>query len=548
MSSTRTYTGLPARTLAYTYGPDGSRASMVNPAGTWTYAYDAVGRYASMGSPAGTSRALYLDNGRERERDLPNGMITGYAFNGVGALTAQSSPNLAGYGSFAYDGAFNLTGLTANVPGTPSQSGRTTYAYDAKDRLTGESSTRLGGYSQANAYDATGNPTTLRGTAQTFDAEDRLTDPNSNFVYDGNGSPTTYAGTAMTYDPEGRATTLPSSFANVRAGYRGDGLRAWKDVNGSRTYFLYDGDEPVAELDGFGNVTATNVFAPDGLVARGTASGWTQYAFDPEGSVAQRLDANGNVLSASAYDAYGGETSTGTVGDPFGYHGRDGYCTDRETVVVYCQNRYYDPRTGHWVTRDPIGYAGGINLYSYCGSGPIGWNDASGLIPVSFPDGPSFNVPDQATLPLSPKFWSKIRQPLDALICAEREASLLRKQRDLQYELDKFDPIADRLGACGMGLIWLKKGDPGYWGPGGHEKEINDLINGIQNDMNDITWRCPQDPPSSNAASVTVGEGSQTNVGAMDGPIGSPAAGEGGTEFGGEYGGDFGGFEPIWVP
>ena len=181
---------------------------------------------------------------------------------------------------------------------------------------------------------------------------------------------------AMAYDPEARATGIGS----LTAGYRADGLRAWKQVgSGARTYFYYDRGEPVLETDASGNVTATNVFAPDGLVARGTASGWTQYAFDPEGSVAQRLTGNGNVLSSSAYDGYGQEASAGTPTDPFGYHARDGYVLDRETGLYYCQARYYDPGTGRWVTRDPIGYAGGVNLYGYCGSGPIGRSDRSGL-------------------------------------------------------------------------------------------------------------------------------------------------------------------------
>ena len=38
---------------------------------------------------------------------------------------------------------------------------------------------------------------------------------------------------------------------------------------------------------------------------------------------------------------------------------------------MYCvRNRWYTPRTGRWLTPDPIGYAGGRNLYEYCGSRP----------------------------------------------------------------------------------------------------------------------------------------------------------------------------------
>ena len=95
------------------------------------------------------------------------------------------------------------------------------------------------------------------------------------------------------------------------------------------------------------------------------------------GSVAQRLSATGTVLSSSVYDGYGGG---GVTPDPFGYHAQDGYYTDVETGLVYCQNRYYDPGAGRWVTRDPIGANGGINEYGYCASGPLGRIDSSGLL------------------------------------------------------------------------------------------------------------------------------------------------------------------------
>ena len=135
-------------------------------------------------------------------------------------------------------------------------------------------------------------------------------------------------------------------------------------------------------------------------MARGTASGWTRYAFDPEGNVAQRLDGGGNVLSSSVYDAYGAETSTGAAPtDPFGYHARQGYTLDRETGLVLCRNRYYDSRTGRWLTRNPIGPDGGIDLYGYCESGPVGWSDPDSLTPFRLPANPQCLGPEWTKLP-----------------------------------------------------------------------------------------------------------------------------------------------------
>ena len=42
--------------------------------------------------------------------------------------------------------------------------------------------------------------------------------------------------------------------------------------------------------------------------------------------------------------------------------------------------RDYDPTIGRWLTKDPIGLAGGdTNLYAYVGANPMSWSDPSGL-------------------------------------------------------------------------------------------------------------------------------------------------------------------------
>ena len=48
---------------------------------------------------------------------------------------------------------------------------------------------------------------------------------------------------------------------------------------------------------------------------------------------------------------------------------------------VYMRNRYYDPATGHFTQEDPIGLAGGMNLYGFAGGDPVNFSDPFGLCP-----------------------------------------------------------------------------------------------------------------------------------------------------------------------
>ena len=51
---------------------------------------------------------------------------------------------------------------------------------------------------------------------------------------------------------------------------------------------------------------------------------------------------------------------------------------DHETGLHYNRYRYYDPRVGRFVSKDPISYAGGLNLYAYAPN-PVEWVDPLGL-------------------------------------------------------------------------------------------------------------------------------------------------------------------------
>ena len=52
---------------------------------------------------------------------------------------------------------------------------------------------------------------------------------------------------------------------------------------------------------------------------------------------------------------------------------------DEETGFHYNYHRYYDPGTGRYLTPDPIGQEGGINLFLYAMNNPINAIDPLGL-------------------------------------------------------------------------------------------------------------------------------------------------------------------------
>jgi RHS repeat-associated protein len=56
---------------------------------------------------------------------------------------------------------------------------------------------------------------------------------------------------------------------------------------------------------------------------------------------------------------------------------------DAETGLHYNYFRYYDPTTGRYVTPDPIGLEGGINLFSYVAGNPLRFIDPYGKVAIA---------------------------------------------------------------------------------------------------------------------------------------------------------------------
>ena len=291
--------------------------------------------------------------------------------------------------------------MTTRLPGAPAAySGTTSYQYDYgqsanpqlnRNQVTGEASTRNTGYTNVFGYDGStsggpGNPTSFKGTTNAFNADNQLT--NTGYGYDGNGNPTTYNSQSLSFDPENRMIT---SYPNRLYLYDGDGHQIKNNIAGHGSagvlYQLYDGDTLINQYNGvnYNGVNSSlqliysDTFGADGVVSVHDYGGGKTifYTFDERGNTAQRLNSSAAVQSSDLYDAYGVRTSANNTTDFVGFGGQAGYYSYASGLIL-CTHRYYDPSNGRWLTRDPMGYAGGVNLYGYVQNSPVGWDDPLG--------------------------------------------------------------------------------------------------------------------------------------------------------------------------
>ena len=101
------------------------------------------------------------------------------------------------------------------------------------------------------------------------------------------------------------------------------------------------------------------------------------YHADGLGSITSLTDAKGQVVQAYDYDSFGNMRQEGNlVKQPYGFTGRE---CDSETGLYFYRARYYDPQMGRFISKDPIGFGGGINVYAYVGGNPINKIDPRGL-------------------------------------------------------------------------------------------------------------------------------------------------------------------------
>lgn len=157
------------------------------------------------------------------------------------------------------------------------------------------------------------------------------------------------------------------------------------DVAETEEWSDYSGDEIYGdfEVDNFDNVDELRSFEPGVATVepwnlQGPAS--TKYFLtDMLGTTRLMTTSTGGSTQPAVYTAFG-ELVSGT-NHRYGYAGAWGYQSHEEFPFLHVGARYYDPSSGRFLQRDPIGIESGLNVYRYVFNSPTWLTDATGLIP-----------------------------------------------------------------------------------------------------------------------------------------------------------------------
>ena len=215
------------------------------------------------------------------------------------------------------------------------------------------------------------------------------------FTYDKNGNTVSDGRRGYTWDAENRLSQiLYADGSTTQIGYDGFGRRVRveeKDGQGAvtsvRRYVWAGGTQPAEERDAARVVRRFFEEGEQVVGGPGEATGLLYYARDHLGTVREVTGPDGRLVCRVEYDFWGAvkrrsrwdfmgnrqESPAVTVAGYTGHH------EHAKSGLVLTWHRAYDPKTGRWLSRDPIGEEGGINLYGYASNSPINWVDPLGL-------------------------------------------------------------------------------------------------------------------------------------------------------------------------
>lgn len=343
------------------------------PTTAWTFAYDRGDQLASAilkdaAQAITASHAYGFDRGGNRTFRQNGGSTVAEVANALNQLTDEQTA-----GKIRIEGQTDEAS-TVTINGVPAQTTAGTNAFAGEAAVEPGSNTIT-----VQATDGSGNVRTnhysynnANGVGRTF-----LYDLNGNLVSDGQR--------AYAWDAADRLVSITWLEGAVQRrsefSYNGQGqrIRIRETADGaelSNKTYLWVGATIAEERNSSGGTVVKR------FLGLGEREGSTNryYTFDHLGSIREVTNQSRTVLARYDYAPYGERTrlggSTPSYDCFFGFTGHVHHAPTGFTLTLF---RIYDPVTGRWLSRDPIGEAGGVNLYAYVGGDPVNFTDPLGL-------------------------------------------------------------------------------------------------------------------------------------------------------------------------
>lgn len=404
------------RTISYLYNIPGRTRTVTYPGGrAITEQMDFRSRLSTVNDGGATPIARYAYDAGERvvSRVYRNGTVTSYSYNAnnwVLSLTHKAGPDLIVGFNYAFDNEGNKAYEQKLHEATQSEG----YSYDSTYRLIEHQVGTLVGSTITMVVTQTAYNLDLLANwkSKTTDTvtQTRIHSPSNEITkidttpiqtdFDGNtiddGSDT------YSYDEENRLVQVVAKGTLAILGqyqYDALGRRVSKTDNfGIQTFFYYDGWRTVEEQSSTGMTQATYAFGNylDEALIMDRGGQMFYYHQNSLWSPHALSDSTGTGIEGYSYDAYGYQTihlpgsdgllwtaddvtlpgAKSSYGNPFLFTSQR---YDSETNLLYYKNRYDSTALGRFMTRDPMGYIAGNNLYEYVGSSPTGKVDPLGL-------------------------------------------------------------------------------------------------------------------------------------------------------------------------
>jgi RHS repeat-associated protein len=364
-------------TTVYSYDDSGILTGITYPdSRTVNYGLDANGKYLSVSTTKSeistplVSQVTYKPFGPLSGLTFGNDITLNQSFNQDYLLTDYSAGEVL---NLTYE--CNPDGMIIDIVNHFDSSRDQSFTYDDMNRLT----SATGIYGDITfTYDSVGN--------RLSKTENSITDyyayiPGSNTINFVNGD--VFKGFA--HDDNGNISILNSEVMTGTLGgseylYNDNGQRIRKTTDGQSVYYHYDfSGNLIAESDASGSVVTSYIYMGGSRIAKVAMDGTVCYYHNNHLATPEVMtDETGAIVWKADYKPFGGALidSTSTITNDFRFPGQ---YFDSETGLHYNWNRYYDPSTGRYLTADPIGLTGGINLYAYVLNDPVNLIDPEGL-------------------------------------------------------------------------------------------------------------------------------------------------------------------------